>query len=71
MNPLLALSFVPVVPVVPLVLALATPRFTASRRHRRGRTPRVTLQRARVLRALERARLRAVFLAHNAFDLLD
>src|SRR4026209_2478520 len=71
MNPLLALPLVPVVPVVPLVLALATPRFTASRRHRRGRTPRIILKRARVLRPLERGRLRAVFLAHDPFDLLD
>ena len=39
--------------------------------HDRGRTHRIARQSARVLRALERRRVRAGFLADNAFDLLD
>src|SRR6188472_3420094 len=68
MNPLLALSFVP---VVPLVLAFATPRCTALRRGGRGLTPRIIRQRTSVLRALKYSWIREIFLAHDAFDLLD
>src|SRR6266511_2274787 len=53
------------------LIPLPTPRCTALRRRGRGVTPRIILQRARVLRALERSWVRAVFLAHDAFDLLD
>src|SRR5512140_1449519 len=52
-------------------VALVTTRFTALRRRGRGRIPRIIRQRTSVLRALKYSWIRAISLAHDAFDLLD